>query len=58
LTRRYAAKLVIEVENFRLGRLKKGQSFYSKVMGRETWSPVLLYPCGYTRRGTRHCRAP
>ncbi len=36
LTRRYAAKLVIEVENFRLGRLKKGQSLYSEVMGRET----------------------
>ena len=35
LTRRYAAKLVIEVENFRLGRLKKGQSLYSEVMGRE-----------------------
>jgi hypothetical protein len=36
LTRRYAAKLVIEVENFRLGQLKKGQSLYSEVMGRET----------------------
>ena len=36
LTRRYGAKLVIEVENFRLGRLEKGQSFYSEIMGRET----------------------
>jgi hypothetical protein len=36
LTRRYAAKLFIEVENFRLGQLKKGQSLYSEVMGRET----------------------
>jgi len=36
LTRRYGAKLVIEVENFRLGRLKEGQSLYSKIMGRET----------------------
>jgi len=36
LTRRYGAKLVIEVENFRLGRLEKGQSLYSEVMGRET----------------------
>ncbi len=36
LTRRYGAKLVIEVENFRLGRLRKGQSLYSEVMGKET----------------------
>jgi hypothetical protein len=36
LTRRYGAKLVIEVENFRLGHLKEGQSIYSEVMGRET----------------------
>ena len=36
LTRRYGAKLVIEVENFRLGRLKEGQSLYSEVMARET----------------------
>lgn len=36
LTRRYATKLVIEVENFRLGRLKRGQPFYSEVMKRES----------------------
>jgi len=36
LTRRYTAKLVIEMENFRLGQLKKGQFLYSEVMERET----------------------
>ncbi len=36
LTRRYGAKLLIEVENFRLGRLKEGQPLYSEIMGRET----------------------
>ena len=36
MTRRYAAKLVIEVENFQLRKLKKGQALYSEVMGRET----------------------
>jgi hypothetical protein len=36
LTRRYGAKLVIEVDNFRLGRLRKGQFLYSEIMGRET----------------------
>ena len=36
LTRRYAAKLVIEVENFQLRKLKKGQALYSEVMRMET----------------------
>ncbi len=36
LTRRYAAKFVIEMENFRLGRLRKGQEFYAEIMERET----------------------
>jgi len=36
LTRRYATKLVIELENFRLGRLKRGQLLYSELMRRES----------------------
>ncbi|NIA08890.1 MAG: hypothetical protein GWP10_03765 [Nitrospiraceae bacterium] len=36
LIRRYGAKLVIEVENFRLGQLKEGQPLYSEIMERET----------------------
>ncbi|MEA3547791.1 MAG: hypothetical protein U9R66_09005 [Thermodesulfobacteriota bacterium] len=36
LTRRYAAKLVIEVDNFREGRLQKGEKHYAQIMQRET----------------------
>ncbi|MFO7760025.1 MAG: hypothetical protein ACQES8_07400 [Thermodesulfobacteriota bacterium] len=36
LTRRYATKLAIEVENFRLGYLKNGQGLYSEMMEKET----------------------
>ncbi len=36
LARRYAAKLVIEVDNFQEGRLQKGEKHYAQIMQRET----------------------
>lgn len=36
LARRYAAKLVIEVENFSKNNLQKGEELYAEVMARET----------------------
>ncbi|MCD6387812.1 MAG: hypothetical protein J7L69_00265 [Desulfobulbaceae bacterium] len=36
LARRYAAKLLIEVDNFQEGRLQKGEKHYAKIMQRET----------------------
>lgn len=36
LARRYAAKLVIEVDNFQEKRLQKGEKYYAEVMHRET----------------------
>ena len=36
LARRYAAKLVIEVDNFQEGRLQKGENHYAQIMQRET----------------------
>ncbi len=36
LARRYAAKLVIEYENFRLDRLRRGEPFYARTMQVET----------------------
>ncbi len=36
LARRYAAKFVIEEENFRKGRLSRGQEYYAEIMARGT----------------------
>ncbi len=36
LARRYAAKFVIEVDNFQHGRLQRGQDLYAKIMEQET----------------------
>ena len=36
LARRYAAKLVIEVDNFQEGRLQQGEAHYAHIMQRET----------------------
>ncbi len=36
LARRYAAKLVIEVDNFQEGQLQKGEKHYAQIMQRET----------------------
>jgi len=36
LARRYAAKLVIEVENFQLGHLQRGEQYYADTMQQET----------------------
>ena len=36
LARRYAAKLVIEVDNFQEDRLQKGENHYAQIMQRET----------------------